>query len=328
ADLRRRVSLAQAAARRADRTRGDLSGRRFPRSGPRTRRPRRILVLPDALLAVSDCAHAARAVRARHARGPPPGGGAFHDAGVDRGLDQLPLARHRGAGLLVVSVGLAPARDRSARALSLSPALGPARLRGAAGASRDLPAALAALSADVLLGGGQADERRSNVALAHRAAIPLRDAAAAALDRAVRASFAGGLPEVIRAGDVRHGSLDPVPHLRTAPRALRRRGGPGRASAPDPRHRQLRHLQPAGHRPLPDAARRSAAPGAVARRAAERRPAAPAHGHRPGDPRWGVVRGEPGAALGHASQRGGPARAPHPALPPPSAPSRPVPPPT
>ncbi len=72
----------------------------------------------------------------------------------------------------------------------------PLRLRARPRARRAralaIPAGLAALSPDVLLGLGQAHERRPDLAEPDGAPVPLRDPAAPALDRVVRASASAG----------------------------------------------------------------------------------------------------------------------------------------
>ena len=119
------------------------------------------------------------------------------------------------------SSGTPAARDGPARDLPrAAAALAPRRARLAAFAARSLPPALAALPADVLVGLGQARERRPDVAQPHRAALPLRDAASAAVDGVVRAP-------AFRPGSRRSRALVlfaielAVPFLFFAPRRLR-----------------------------------------------------------------------------------------------------------
>ena len=78
-------------------------------------------------------------------------------------------------------------------------------------------AALAAVPAHAVVGRGQADERRSDVAESDRAHVPLRDAAAPAVDRVVCASLAGVVPGRVDRVPVRRRGAGAVP--RSSPRA-------------------------------------------------------------------------------------------------------------
>src|SRR5204862_250335 len=87
---------------------------------------------------------------------------------------------------LAVPVGRTAAGNRPARGLLRPAAIVAAAAGGAAAGPRDpVAAALAALSADVLLRPRQADERRPDLARPDGDAVPLRDAAAAAPFRSV-----------------------------------------------------------------------------------------------------------------------------------------------
>src|SRR5438132_2104186 len=235
-DLRRGICLAVATARRTRRPRWHLSRRRIPRPRAGAGRAGGPMVVSDALLARTGRRHAARALRPRHLGRRQSRGRLRDDAGADRRLGVVSLARHRVPGFSLVPVGLALAGNRFPRAVPLPSALGRESLRRAPGARRNPPPPLAALSSDVLLGGGEALERRSGVALAHRAPISLSNPAAAAVDRLVCPPSADRLPEGLGRDDVPDRRLGAVLDLRAAPDSLRRGGDDGGPSGNHPPH--------------------------------------------------------------------------------------------
>ena len=265
----RRFRIVVAASRRPDRllrhpARGAVAGRR--RTGARWRA---VSPSPHALLARCERCRSPRFVRRGHARVASRArrGG----AGVVflPGLGVLPVSHGRGAGLPRVPVGSASARGRLSGGLpggAASDRTGGAG-RGAV-AGRPASSALAALPAELLIGPREARQRRSDLAQLDGALLPLRDAAAAALDRVVHAPAAGLGPDglgVLAAGRRARGA---VCDLRSSPGAP---GGRSRARvAPDSDRfdRQLRLLQPPGAGPVRALFRRCGLPAALAVQAA------------------------------------------------------------
>ena len=170
-----------------------------------------------------------------------------------RGLASLSFARECRPGVPAVPVGLPAARGGPSRDLprvAASLAI-PKRPRGVPG--RPLPAALASLPSHVLVGLGQARERRSHVAQSLRPALPLRNAAAATLDRVVPAPVPALVPDRVGALALLRRARRSLPLLRAAARASLRLPRHGPAAAAHRRDGQLRVFQPAGAgaRPAP-----------------------------------------------------------------------------
>src|SRR6185437_10335726 len=87
----------------------------------------------------------------------------------------LPLRRDRRTALPGVPVGPPPARDGAAGDPARPAAAPPRGKRTRGPGALALPARLAALPADAVVGSRQALERRSDVAPPDGAAVPLRD---------------------------------------------------------------------------------------------------------------------------------------------------------
>ena len=131
----------------------------------------------------------------------------------------------------------------------------PTILRRAALAAGALVAAVAAVQIDVPVRLRETAQPRSDLAQPDGAHLPLRNSAAADVDRLVCASVAGVGAEGFRRHDVRHRAARPVPDLRAAAAASLGVPGFGRLPGADLPHRQLLLLQPADGRPVPAAAR-------------------------------------------------------------------------
>ena len=157
-----------------------------------------------------------------------------------------------------------------------------ARLPGAAARRSPLPA-VAPLPVDVLVGGGQVAQRRSDLAELDRPHLPLRDPAAPQPARLLPVPAAGLVPSRRDGGDAGHRAGRAAAPLRPPQAEAPRRGRPRRAPDPHPRQRQLRLLQPAQSGALRAGARRRRLAGA-APRAAARRPVRPARADRPARP--------------------------------------------
>ena len=184
----------------------------------------------------------------------------------------LSLDRDLGTGLPGISVGLPAARGGVSRHLARLAAQAPVRRGPRRAADRGRTPAVASLPADVLVGMGQARERRSELAPPLGAALPLRDAAPAALDRLVHAPDAVLVPDGVGGVSLLRRARRAVPLLRAAPPARLRvldDRGPSGAHRGDG---ELRVLQPARGDPRGPAPRRSVPSGAlVARRRGRRR---------------------------------------------------------
>ena len=201
--LPRGVRVALGPGGRAHRRARHPAGRPVSRLGARTDGRGAVLAAADALLALVERRVPAPALRGRRPRRAParPGARAGDGAALCWAL-YLSLAIAGQVFLefqwdyLLLEVGLLaiflapPRRWRFGRGL-----------RGVAG--RPLAPALAALPADVLVGLGQARERRPDLARPHRPALPLRDAAAAALDRAGTSTSSAVVPDVLGARALR-----------------------------------------------------------------------------------------------------------------------------
>src|SRR5262249_4730093 len=150
------------------------------------------------------------------------------------------------ADLFALSVGRVAFGNGLAGGLLRAAAVVAAAADGAAAGARDaLAAPVAPVSTDVLLGPGQAYKRRPDLARVDGHAIPLRDPAAAAVDRVVHAPAPGLVAKRVGPVYVRCGIGVAVSDLRPTPGAagdLRGLRGPATAHH---RHRQLRLLQPA-----------------------------------------------------------------------------------
>src|SRR5438128_217775 len=217
--VRARVRFHGGADHRPRGTPGHPAGTRVPRCRRRALRPDPLCAGSDAVLvrrerwSLAGPVHSGdRVLAAAHVR--------LHSAArLVRRLGALPVAGLRRPGVLLVPVGRAPARGgfpvavRGALALALAPAP-----RSAAFARRAVAGALAAVPAGVLVGGGEAHQRRSHLAQPDRAHLALPDPAAAALDGLVRAPVAGLVPEALGRRDVRDRGAPAVPDRRATAR--------------------------------------------------------------------------------------------------------------
>src|SRR5262249_33949598 len=172
-------------------------------------------------------------------------------------LGALPLDLRHHPRVLLVPVGCAAARGRAAGGVPRAMALVVAAFER----PRTLPARAvvtpgAGLQAVRLLGGGQAHQRRCQLAAPDGARVPLPDPVPAALDRVVLPPPSARLPEGVGAHDVRGRGAGPVPDPGAAPSALRRGVRDDRAPGTDCGDRELRLLQPALDRALRPALRR------------------------------------------------------------------------
>ena len=281
--LPRRVRLAVGPGGRAHRRARNPAGRPVSRLGAGTDRLGAVLAPADALLDLLERRVPAPALRRRR-RSP-------------RSCSSWGWRRRRPRR----SAGFSTSRSRSPARCSCSSSgttccsrsdcsRSSSRRRGAgdsarglaAVAGRALPPALAPLPADVLVGLGQARERRPDLAQPHGAALPLRDAAAAALDRVVPAPAA-------RRGSRRSrrsfssSSSSSFRFSIFAPRRLRLFAfrATVAAAAAHRRDGQLRVLQPADARARRPARRRPVASRRAGGARPRRPPASRARGRRP-----------------------------------------------
>src|SRR5580704_7331663 len=110
---------------------------------------------------------------------------------------------------------------------------------------------LAALSADVSIRGGEADESRPLVAKFGRAQLSLLDAAVANATRLVHGTTAALVPALLNRSRAPDRAPDSVSDFRAAPLAARRRRMHPVSPGAHLCHRQLHVFQPADHGVVP-----------------------------------------------------------------------------